>query len=223
MRLYPSRSQIKRLKFVLDTTLWLYNSLLEERREAYRRRGIAITTKQQYAEITNLRKGDDKIGRQLRSVYRECLDGALRRLDRAYCAFFRRLSSGDVPGFPRYKSAGRWRQIDYCHGDRALLLDAPQRHVRVPGIGNMRVRRGRQIPPYGRAWLLFQNERWYACFECERVSKPLPLGGYSTGLDRGVRHLAVTSDGRKIANPRFGSRNAASVALHARAVTALTV
>lgn len=222
MRIYPSLRQSKQLEFVLDTTLCLYNALLEQRREAYRRRGVTVTTQQQYRELTQLRASDCATGRQLRSIYRECLDGALHRLDKAYRMFFRRLAAGECPGFPRYKSPRRWRQIEYCHGNRALKLDADQRYLFIPGIGPMRLRRGRRIGEYGRAWIVLHNERWYACFECERPLTQAPAGLHMVGIDRGVRVLAATSAGKKIANPRFAA-NDIRVGLHSRSVSSLTL
>jgi hypothetical protein len=40
VRLYPTLRQVRRLRFILDVTRELYNALLEERCEAWRR-GIA--------------------------------------------------------------------------------------------------------------------------------------------------------------------------------------
>lgn len=54
VRLYPTARQVTGLRFVLDVTRELFNALLEERREAWKRRRIKISTKQQYAEITPL-------------------------------------------------------------------------------------------------------------------------------------------------------------------------
>ncbi|HET6895458.1 MAG TPA: helix-turn-helix domain-containing protein, partial [Candidatus Baltobacteraceae bacterium] len=56
VRLYPTNHQAQRLQFMLDVTRELYNALLQERGDAYKLRGMRITGKQQYAEITALRK-----------------------------------------------------------------------------------------------------------------------------------------------------------------------
>ena len=72
VRLYPTNRQRERLRFMLDVTRELYNALLQERREAYRARNIRITGKQQYAELTALRKPSHCIDAQLAAVYREC-------------------------------------------------------------------------------------------------------------------------------------------------------
>jgi putative transposase len=178
-------------------TRQLYNALLEERREAWKRRGIAITTKQQYRELTELRRSDKRVA----AIYRECEDAALHRLDLAMQAFFRRIKRGETPGYPRYRSARRWRQLEFPHGDRALKFDAGQQRVRVPGIGSVKLRKGRAVANFGRAWLVRKNDHWYAQFECEVEAQPLPASGESVGIDRGVRTLLATSDGDTIANP----------------------
>jgi putative transposase len=67
----------------------------------------------------------------------------------------------------------------------------------------VKIRKGRAVPAFGRAWVIRKNGRWYAGFECERAVQPdadRPIG--IVGIDRGVHVLAATSDGRLFANPR---------------------
>jgi putative transposase len=221
VRLYPTHSQERCLKYVLDVTCDLYNALLEQRREAYRRRRIVITTIQQYHEITRLRADDGYIGRRLKSVYRECLDAALHRLDLAFTQFFERRRKGKDAGYPRYKSKFRWKQIEFCHGNRALMFDEAQRRLRIPGVGQVRLRRGRRVPPFGRAWVFRKNGKWYACFECERQISNTPAPREIVGVDRGIRVLLATSDGQRLANPRFAAKNNAALT-HQQTMTRLT-
>jgi len=203
IRLYPTTAQAAALGHALHVTRQLYNGLLEERREAWKRRGIAITTKQQYREMTELRAADPRIA----AIYRECEDAVLHRLDLAMQAFFRRIKRGETPGHPRYRSAARWRQLEYPHGDRALKFDALQRRVRIPGIGLVKLRKGREVPlTFGRAWLVRKGTRWYAQFECAVNAQPLRTSGGAVGLDRGLRVLLATSDGECIANPQHLKR-----------------
>ena len=223
VRLYPTNRQRERLGFMLDVTRELYNALLQERRDAYRARGVRIPSKQQYAEITALRKPIHRIDSRLAAVYRECEDAVLHRLDLAFSAFFRRIARGETPGYPRYKPAARWAQLEFPHGDRALKFNAAQTKVIVPGLGAVRLRKGRTIPPFGRAWLVRKNERWYACFECERAITPLPLSDVIIGIDRGVHVLAATSTGGLIDNKAFGERNRRRIALRQRRLEELTV
>jgi putative transposase len=133
------------------------------------------------------------------------------------------MKRGETPGYPRYKSAARWSQLEFPHGDRALKLDAKQRRVRVPGVGAIALRKGRSVPAYGRAFIVRKNDRWYAVFECDRDPVPLPATGLAVGVDRWVRVLATTSAGEKIANPRHADRLSSIVEQHAVALNGVSV
>jgi hypothetical protein len=206
IRLYPSARQEQALRFMLDVTRQLYNAALQERRDAYRMRGVSVSVKQQYAELTVLRQPGFWLDSRLAAVYRECEDAVLHRLDLAMQAFFRRCKRGETPGFPRFKSAARWKQLTFPHGDRALRLVGAR--VRVPGVGAVRLRTGREVPAErGRAWIVEKNGRWYACMECERAAQPLPATGKVLGVDRGVHVLAATSEGELIRNGRLADQH----------------
>ncbi len=207
IRLYPTPRQERALSFMLDVTRELYNAALQERRDAYRLRGVSIGMKEQYAELTALRKPMFRLDTRISAVYRECEDAVLRRLDLAMQAFFRRCKRGETPGFPRFKPRDRWKQLSFPHGDRALKFDAAQERVSTPGIGSVRLRKGRAVPAFGRAWLVERNGRWYACFECERAEVQGPVNLRDVlGVDRGVHVLAATSDGVLLRNAAVGEK-----------------
>jgi hypothetical protein len=124
---------------MLDVTRQLYNAALQERRDAYRMRGITVTAKMQYAELTALRSPAERIDSRLVSVYRECEDATLRRLDLALQAFFRRVKRGEKAGYPRFRSRSRWQTLQFPHGDRALRLNELQTKVTAPGVGTKRL------------------------------------------------------------------------------------
>src|SRR5260370_34853471 len=111
----------------------------------------------QYAEIPALRAEDARFA----SVYRECQDAVLHRLDVAFAAFFRRIKSGEPAGYPRFKPAARWKQLEFPHGGRALKLDIAQKRVRIPGVGTVSLRKGGPIPAFGRALVAVRHAtRW---------------------------------------------------------------
>jgi putative transposase len=218
VRLYPTCAQERALVTMLRVTRELYNALLMQRRDAWTTRRIALFSRDQYAQLTELRETEPRFA----SVYRECEDAVLHRLDLAFAAFFRRLKRRETPGYPRFKSAARWNQLEFSHGDRALKLDTVQRRVRVPGAGAVRLRKGRTVPHFGRAFIVTKNGRWYAVFEAHRAPSPLPVTGCSVGIDRGIRVLAALSDGSTIENVRAGSRRRGVVKRHQRALDAAT-
>jgi putative transposase len=220
IRLYPTARQAAALAVVLDVRRELYNALLQQRRDAYRLRRVTVTAKMQYAEMTALR-AEDARGR---AVYRESQDAVLHRLDLAMAAFFRRCKRGEKAGHPRFKSRRRWKQVEFPHGDRALRFDQAQQRVKIPGVGVVKLRKGRQIPAtYKRAWVVRKNDRWYASFECERAVRPLPATNEMIGVDRGVHVLAALSDGRLLANAAAGEKRKAATARMQRELDAATV
>ncbi|MFB4295528.1 RNA-guided endonuclease InsQ/TnpB family protein [Actinomadura sp. NTSP31] len=59
--------------------------------------------------------------------------------------------------------------------------------------------------------------RWYVTFAVDAdAPEPLPAGRRAIGIDLGVKELAVTSDGERIANPRHLKRKAENLARYQR-------
>ena len=137
VRLYPTCAQERALVTMLRVTRELYNALLQQRRDTWTTRRVSFPSRVQYAQITELREVEPRFA----AVYRECQDAVLHRLDLSLSAFFRRLKRGDEPGYPRFKPASRWNQLEFPQGDRALKFDDLQRRVRVPGVGAVRLRK----------------------------------------------------------------------------------
>ena len=214
VKLYPTPSQAAALGKALDICRQLYNTALEQRRDAWRTRRLSVTFRQQYAQLTELRQSDPRIA----SIYRELLDAALWKLDLAFAAFFRRMRKGEKPGFPRFRGRVRYNCLEFPHGNRALTLSPARRKVRVPGVGLVRMRKGRDIGVFGRAMIVRNARGWYALFECQRETKPKSPTGRRVGLDRGINTFAATSDGDRLTHPRLANRNQAHVARLARVV-----
>ena len=119
-RAYLSRAGHVRLDEVLAQQRLLYNAALEERKTAWRGHKKAITLADQDRSLTAIRKDFPDIEGE---VNRRIQVGTLRRLDRAFSAFHRRVQAGGAPGYPRFKSAARWRTLN--------LYSGASRYVRV--------------------------------------------------------------------------------------------
>ncbi len=76
-----------------------------------------------------------------------------------YAGFFRRVKGAETPGYSRFKPKSRRRQLEFPHGNRALKFNADQRRVRIPGVGTVRLRKGRAVPAFGRAFVVEKNVR----------------------------------------------------------------
>ncbi|MEO3888394.1 hypothetical protein [Nonomuraea sp. B5E05] len=73
----------------------LYNAALEHRRVAYARPGVSVRYGEQSAELKHIR-ADDADGQGRWSFSSQ--QATLRRLDKAFTAFFDRVKAGRTPG-----------------------------------------------------------------------------------------------------------------------------
>src|SRR5205085_11973804 len=115
-RIYPSRAQQTTLERTLGLCCELYNAALQERRNAYKlaRKSIGYQDQQnQLPEIRSLRP-------ELGLIHSQLLQDVLRRLDKAFDAFFRRLKAGEKPGFPRFRARPRYDSFTYSQSGFAI-------------------------------------------------------------------------------------------------------
>ena len=103
-RLYPNRTQTPALDLLLWQGRTLYNAALEQRITTYRATGKGITYPAQWAHFRDLRHASPATLGQLNAT---SVQQMLRRLDKSFRAFYRRLGQGGKPGFPRFKGRHR--------------------------------------------------------------------------------------------------------------------
>ncbi|MFC3981022.1 RNA-guided endonuclease InsQ/TnpB family protein [Streptosporangium jomthongense] len=204
--LRPTRHQEIALAACLEDHRTLYNAALEHRRTAYRKAGVTIRYGDQSADLKHIR-ADDTGGQGRWSFSSQ--QATLRRLDRAFRAFFDRVKAGRTPGFPRFKGRGRFDTVEWPRDGDGCRWDSQPEHptaafVRLQGVGHVRVHRHR--PVKGRVKTIGvkrEGDRWYVVLSCDDVSaEPLPATGTAVGIDMGVASLVTTSGGEHVANPR---------------------
>src|SRR5215469_17826490 len=98
-RLYPTRSQAVALNGMPGAFCELYNAGLQQRIEAYQRHRKSLRYLDQANELKAVRLADDRLAGYSYSAEQQIL----RRLDKAFAAFFRRLKTKAKAGFPRYR------------------------------------------------------------------------------------------------------------------------
>jgi len=111
----------------------LYDGALEERKEAYQRSGKTITRFDQFRELTPAMVELPRLARFGLQVAR----GTLTRLDRAMVAFFRRLTAGQRPGYPRFHGRNRFTSVSWSEPVSWRVLPGSGRHgrLRMTGVG----------------------------------------------------------------------------------------
>ncbi|MEV0898496.1 transposase [Actinoplanes sp. NPDC049802] len=213
--LRPTVGQQAALTACLDDHRQLYNAALQERRDAYRKRKVSIRYGDQSAQLKDIRRDDpDGQGRWSFSSQQ----ATLRRLDKAFQAFFRRLKAGQTPGFPRFKGAGWFDTVDWpkdrdgCRWNSTP--DSGQTRVYLQGIGHIRVHAHRTVEGIVKTISVKrEGRRWYLVLSCDDVpALDLPETGRATGIDMGIASFLTTADGEQIINPRHGRRTAERLA-----------
>ena len=201
-RLKPSRAQAATLLEWLRLTRELYNAALQERRDAWAKQRKSVSRIDQEKQLPAVRSERPEFSDIPIVVQR----GALRRLDKAFAAFFRRCKTGELPGYPRFKSARRWSSLLLDDLGQRSPLVAGGKRVAVPLLGKVKlhIADDRSLCGTPKALrLTFDLGKWYVTFACVDVpAKPLPATGKTVGIDLGLLTFAATSDGEMFDNPR---------------------
>ena len=220
--LRPTAKQQDALNGALRLHCEIYNAALEHRREAWKH-GVRVSFVSQSHEWVEVRSLRPDAG----ALNSTSVQQTLRRLDKAFQAFFRRVKAGQKPGYPRFKSAARWASIDF-------VMQAPfdgglrDGRIRVPGIGSVRCHQHRPIPDGARVKQVTvkqvtvkrEGRRWYAVLSCDDVpAKPLPQTGAVVGVDLGVASFLTTSDGKHVPNERHLAASAVRLATAQQALS----
>jgi putative transposase len=214
--LRPTTRQAVALGEMLRDHCSLYNGALEERRDAWRHASkTTVRYGDQSAQLREIRAFDP--GRQGRWSF-SSQQATLRRLDKAFQAFFRRVKAGQAPGYPRFKGVGHFDTVvfpkdgDGCRWD-STPHDA-QTRVRLQGVGHVRVHQHRPVKGWVKTVSVKrEGKRWYVILACDDVpTEPLPATGAVVGIDMGIASFLTTSDGEHIDNSRHGRKAAAKLA-----------
>ncbi|NLX10162.1 MAG: IS200/IS605 family element transposase accessory protein TnpB [Chloroflexi bacterium] len=205
-RLYPTEAQARALDFLLWQGRTLYNAALEQRITVYRETGQGVSYPQQWAYFRDLRHANPETLGQLNATSVQQL---LRRLDKAFRAFFSRLRAGETPGFPRFKGRDRFHSLEYRHGDGCKLRFDPRNRTLfyIQNVGEIKVKYHRPVPDEAEirhVVIKRRAHRWYVCLMLALPDPVVPLHtGPVVGIDMGLVHLLALSDGSTVENPRW--------------------
>jgi putative transposase len=197
-RLFPSRAQTARMNETLALLCELYNAGLQERRDAYRLERKSI----RYIEQANQLPEIKETRPELNDIHSQVLQDVLRRLDKAFQNFFRRVKERkEKAGFPRFRSHKRYDSFTYAQSG----FSVKDGKLRLSKIGDVRIKVHRPIEGRIKALTITRSAtgKWYACFSVEVEAGPLPQNDKAVGIDVGLSHFATLSTGEQIDNPRF--------------------
>src|SRR5699024_142672 len=135
-KLYPNSKQESVLLEHLRLHQQLYNAALQERIEAYQKCGLSISYNDQQASLTKIRAEHP----EYRALPCTSERMTLRRLDKAFRAFFQRVKRGQKAGFPRFKSLSRFNSFDLLEPKFSHNINVKHGRLFIKGVGHIKAR-----------------------------------------------------------------------------------
>jgi putative transposase len=134
----------------------------------------------------------------IKDVPSESLQASIERLERSYQNFFRTFKKGS--GFPKFASKHRYNSILF---KRVKVLE--DNFVQLPKIGKVKMFKDSEIKGTPKtATIIKEPTGFFICITCKDVEKNIsnPDESQAIGLDMGVAHFCIDSNGNFYVNPR---------------------
>src|SRR6266566_1971697 len=197
-RIYPTKKQVHKLNETLEECRWLYNHLLEKRKNAYAQTGKGLSCYKQQATYPILKQERPTLER----VHSQVLQHVAVRIDLAFKAFFRRCKAGDAPGFPRFRGRDRYDSFTFPQSGFSITHDD---RVTLSKIGSVKMVYHRKIKGTVKTCTIRRSStgKWYISFSVECEPQRLDTVRTQVGIDVGLKTFATLSNEEEIANPRF--------------------
>jgi putative transposase len=215
-RMRPTARQHIALAACADSHRELYNAALQDRRDAWAHSKTRICYTGQSAQLSEIRRERRDVAVWSFSSQQ----ATLRRLNRAFDGFFRRVKARQTPGYPRFKGKSRFNSVEWPKDGNGARWHPTTSRVYLQGIGQVKVSAHR--PVSGRVKTLQirrEGRRWMLILSCDDVSPtPLAATGRQAGIDVGIASFVTTSDGRHLENPRWARTAADKLAAAQRRV-----
>ncbi len=197
-RMYPSKKQATKLNEALDECRWLYNHLLEMRKNAYEQEGKGLTCYGQQSTYPILKQERPT----LEHVHSQVLQNVAVRIDLAFKAFFRRCKAGENPGYPRFRGRDRYDSFTFPQSGFSL---SHENRVTLSKIGSVKMVYHRPMKGKMKTCTVHRAStgKWYVSFSVECEPERLPECPEHVGIDVGLKTFATLSTSEEIANPKF--------------------
>ncbi|WP_033329489.1 RNA-guided endonuclease InsQ/TnpB family protein [Streptomyces yerevanensis] len=209
-RLYPDSGQRIALAKAFGCARVVFNDAVRAREDA-RKAGEAFPTAGHLSKqlITQAKQAAERCW--LGEVSTVVLQQSLRDMEAAYRNFFASLKGerrGAKAGAPRFKSRKDKRQsIRFTANARWSVTDSGR--LNLPKVGAVKVKWSRTLPVQPSSVTVIKDAagRYFASFviDTDPVADAtrMPDTDHTIGIDLGLTHFAVLSDGTKIDSSRF--------------------
>ena len=197
VRLYPTNEQQILLAQTFGCARWWWNHALNKSVEVYKETGKGLRQSALNALLPGLKKAEDT--KWLAECYSQVLQATTLNLTTAYKNFFDKRA-----GFPRFKSKHGKQSIQYPQNVK--VVDG---NLKLPGnIGIVKAKIHRPIEGKIKTVTVSKTPsgRYFASILTEiEGENPTTSEGKIYGVDLGLKHFAVVTDGEKVSkydNPK---------------------
>jgi putative transposase len=197
VRLYPSQEQETLLAQTFGCARWWWNYALNKSIETYKETGKGLSRVALNAFLPSLKKAEETVW--LADCYSQVLQATTLNLTTAYKNFFEKRA-----GFPKFKSKHGKQSIQYPQNVK--ILDG---NVKLPGnIGIVKAKIHRVIEGKIKTVTVSKTPsgKYLASILTEvEGENPIVSEGKIYGIDLGLKHFAVVTDGKKVSkydNPK---------------------
>ena len=201
-RMYPNKEQIIKFHEHFGACRYIYNWALEYKIRTYKEESESISHFALNKEITELKQSK----KWLQEVNSQSLQGSTLNLDNAFKKFFR-----EKKGFPRFKS--KKNPLQSFNVPQNYKVDFEKGKVYLPRIGWIKTKLHRTFTGKQQTATVSMTStgKYYISIlidDGEPVPDKQSLNESNTlGIDLGIKHFLVTSDGFKVDNPRYLKEN----------------
>ena len=221
-KLKPTKTQVLWLEDILERLRQLQNSALNGRKAVYETETRTLSYNEQARELTVARQRDE----WYKDVPAQFQQNVLKRVDLAFKAFFRRVRSGETPGYPRMRSRYRsftWPLLRSKNGHAPVPIvatDTRYARLKVPKLGTVKVRLSRPLAGVPKACTVVKKASgWHVRIVCELPDTPKVAPNKGIGIDVGTKHFLTTSNGETVENPRFYREREGLLKKHAKTLS----
>ncbi len=189
VRLYPTKEQETQLAQSFGCARWWWNYALNKSIETYKETGKGLTRAALNALLPILKKAEDTIW--LADCYSQVLQATTLNLTTAYKNFFDKRA-----GFPKFKSKHGKQSIQYPQSVKIV-----NGNVKLPGnIGEIKAKIHRPVEGKIKTVTVSKTPsgKYLASILTELEGENLVISeGKIYGIDLGLKHFAVVTDGEK--------------------------
>ncbi|MCC5669901.1 transposase [Nostoc sp. CHAB 5784] len=197
VRLYPTKQQQTLLAQAFGCARWWWNYALNKSIEIYKETGFGLGRSALNALLPDLKKAEDTCW--LADCYSQVLQATTLNLTTAYKNFFEKRA-----GFPKFKSKHGKQSIQYPQNVK--IVDG---NIKLPGnVGMIKAKIHRPIEGKIKTVTVSKTPsgKYFASILTEVEGDNLTTtSGKVKGIDLGLKHFAVVTDGEKVSkydNPK---------------------